>query len=48
MNHVIGEALVKSHLKEAARIMRENKQFMTVVSRGTPRKNGERTKLQPP
>jgi hypothetical protein len=48
MNHVIGEALMKSHPKEAARIVRENKQFITVGPRGTPRYNGERTERRPP
>jgi hypothetical protein len=48
MNHVIGEALMKSHPKEAARIMRENKQFVTVGPRGTPQQNGERTDRRPP
>jgi hypothetical protein len=48
MNHVIVEALMKSHPKEAARMMRENKQFVTVGSRGTPRQNCERTKRRPP
>jgi hypothetical protein len=48
MNHVIGEALMKSHPKEAARIMRENKHLLTVGPRGTPRQNGERTECRPP
>jgi hypothetical protein len=48
MNHVIDEALMKSHPKEAARIMRENKQFVTVGPRGTPRQNVERTECRPP
>jgi hypothetical protein len=39
---------MKSHPKEAARIMRENKQFITVGPRGTPRHNGERTERRPP
>jgi hypothetical protein len=43
MDHVIGEALMKSHPKEAERIMLENKQFVTVGPRGTPRQTGERT-----
>jgi hypothetical protein len=47
MNHVIGEALVRSHPKETARIMRENKQFVTLVPRGTPRHSGERTEHRP-
>jgi hypothetical protein len=48
MNHVISEVLMKSHPKETARIMHENKQFTTVGPRGTPRQSGERTERQPP
>jgi hypothetical protein len=48
MNHVIGEALMKSHPKQAARIMHENKQFVTVGPRVTPQQNGERTERRPP
>jgi hypothetical protein len=48
MNHIIGDALMKSHAKEAARISRENKQFVTVGPRGTPRSGNERTDLRPP
>jgi hypothetical protein len=48
MNPVIGEALMKSHPKEEARIMRENKQFVTVGPRGTPQQNGECTERRPP
>jgi hypothetical protein len=48
MNHVIGDALMKSHVKEAKRINRENKQFVTVGPRGTPRNGLERTNRRPP
>jgi hypothetical protein len=48
MNHVISDALMKSHVKEAERIKRENKQFVTVGPRDTPRSGLERTNRRPP
>jgi hypothetical protein len=46
MNHVIGDALMKTHPKETARILREHKQFVTIGPRGTPR-HDERTDRRP-
>lgn len=43
MNHVIGDALMKLHPKETARIIRENKQFVTIGPGGTPRNDNGRT-----
>jgi hypothetical protein len=48
MNHVIGYALMKAHPRETARIIRDNKQFITVGPRGTPRNVGECTNRHPP
>jgi hypothetical protein len=44
MNHVIGEAFMKAHPKETARVMREHNNFVTLGPRGTPRYK-EGTKL---
>jgi hypothetical protein len=48
VSHVIGEDLVKSHPKDTARIIRDNKQFVTVGPRGDPHNSGERTNRLPP
>jgi hypothetical protein len=48
MNHVVGDALMKAHPRETARIIRENKQFFMIGPRGTPRNGGERTDHRPP
>jgi hypothetical protein len=48
MNHVIGDALMKAHPRETARIIRENKQCVTIGPRGTPKNGGERTDHRPP
>jgi hypothetical protein len=48
MNHTIGDALMKAHPRETARIIRENKKNVTIGPRGTPRNGGERTDHRPP
>jgi hypothetical protein len=48
ITHVMGDALMKAHPRETARIIREHKQFVTIGPRGTPRNNGERTGRRPP
>jgi hypothetical protein len=47
MNHVVGDALMKLHPKETARIIRENKQFVTIGPHGTPRNDNGRTGRPP-
>jgi hypothetical protein len=47
MNHVIGDALMKLHPKETAWIIRENKQFVTIGPRGTPRTDNGSTSRPP-
>jgi hypothetical protein len=48
MNHVIGDALMKAHPGETARIMCEHKQFVTIGPWGTPHNSGERTDRHSP
>jgi hypothetical protein len=47
MNHVISDALMKLHPKETSRIIRENKQFVTIGPCGTPRNDNGRTGRPP-
>jgi hypothetical protein len=42
MNHIIGDTLMKAHLKETAKILREHTKFLTIGPRGTPH-HDERT-----
>jgi hypothetical protein len=47
MNHVIGDALMKLHPKKTSRIIRDNKKFVTIGPRGTPRNDNGRTGRPP-
>jgi hypothetical protein len=47
VNHLVGDALMKLHPKETTMIIRENKQFMTIGPRGTPRNDNGRTGRPP-
>jgi hypothetical protein len=47
-NHLIGDALMKAHPRETARIIRVHTQFVTIGPWGTPCNNGERADHFPP